>query len=539
MTIVLLMGMTILLGATEKPATVIIVAGQSNTDGRVPAEEFDEYIPPLRHCQWRWGSGEAERTQGRFEPFSPTDKSQRRFGKWAYDAFVYQLLEQSLDEDFYVVKWSQGGTAIDTLVQHSTNHNYWCADGQWLSRQKSTAKGGHSLLLSFEELIGQSIDEQLNQLPQGYHIAAFLWHQGESDYQNGQHYKENLQRMVNHVRQYLVRKTGDESYAQLPFIFGTVSERNRMFSREVKQGMRQLAAEDKNCHLIDMGSAPLLSDKLHFTAPSAMQLGTAIYQKMAELGLVGSKSANVVFIGNSITYGALHQQRETTAPPAQCAKWLSGQQDIDTIFFKNCGRSGRTTYHFLPRQADVIPAGDKTYFGDVVAKTRDLVEAHPGLPLVFSIMLGTNDAVERPRNAHTSPEDYARNLTVIIDSLLVLWPDAHVVLNKPIWNSSDYVTKGGSIATETCMRLLAEYYDMFPQVAAHCKAGHVHVGDSKAYDYFATHWQTDLNEEKDARGKSYWLHPNEQGAERLAQFWGQALLPVLRGLYNLHIDGFL
>ena len=101
------------------------------------------------------------------------------------------------------------------------------------------------------------------------------------------------------------------------------------------------------------------------------------------------QSANIVFIGNSITYGALHQQRELTAPPVQCARWLSAQEGIDTVYFKNCGRSGKTTYHFLPNVKDVIPAGDKTYFGDVVAKTRELVKAHPMLPLLFSIKLGT------------------------------------------------------------------------------------------------------------------------------------------------------
>ena len=241
-----------------------------------------------------------------------------------------------------------------------------------------------------------------------------------------------------------------------------------------------------------------------------------------------SRSYNVVFIGNSITYGALHQQRELTAPPVQCSQWLSRQEDIDTVYVKNCGRSGRTTYHFLPNKEYVIPAGDKTYFGDVVQKTRELVKNHPALPLLFSIMLGTNDTVERPHNKHTTPDDYAKNLCAIIDSLLTLWPDAHVVLNKPIWYTPDYQTKGGSIASKKSLKLLGEYYNMFARVKDSCKPGHVHVGDSEAYDYFEQHWRTMVNEEKDVRGKSYWLHPNEQGAARLAEFWGKALLPVMR-----------
>lgn len=242
------------------------------------------------------------------------------------------------------------------------------------------------------------------------------------------------------------------------------------------------------------------------------------------------RSANIVFIGNSITYGALHQQRELTAPPAQCARWLSQQEGIDTVYYKNCGRSGRTTYHFLPNAADVVPAGDKTYFSDVVAKTRELVKANPHLPLLFSIMLGTNDAVERPKNAHTSPDDYIRNLTILIDSLLTLWPDAHVVLNRPIYNTSDYVTKNGSVASKKSLKIMNSYFEQFPKIIANGKAGHIHVGDSEAYTYFMSHYKTDVVEEKDARGKSYWLHPNEQGAERLGEYWGKALLPVLKGM---------
>lgn len=245
------------------------------------------------------------------------------------------------------------------------------------------------------------------------------------------------------------------------------------------------------------------------------------------------RSANIVFIGNSITYGALHEQREQTAPPVQCARWLCQREDIDTVYFRNCGRSGKTTYHFLPCAEDVIPSGDKTYFGDVVSKTRELVKAHPSLPLVFSIMLGTNDTVERPKNKHTEPDDYAKNLITIIDSLLKLWPDAHVVLNKPIWYYPDYHTKGGSIASKKSLKLIDTYYHQFPQVVAKSKAGHVHIGDADAYAYFEQHWKTDIVEEKDARGKSYWLHPNEQGAGRLAEFWGKALLPIIKSIPDI------
>ena len=242
------------------------------------------------------------------------------------------------------------------------------------------------------------------------------------------------------------------------------------------------------------------------------------------------QSANIVFIGNSITYGALHKNRDVTAPPVQCGLWLSQQEGIDTVYISNGGRSGRTTYHFLPNAADVIPAGDKTFFSDIVSRANQLVKAHPGLPLVFSIMLGTNDSVERKHNSHTTPDNYINNLCTIIDSLLTLWPDAHVVLNKPIWYYPDYQTKGGSIASKKSLKLLDTYYDCFAKIVARCKAGQVHIGDHEAYGYFKSHYKSDVFEEKDARGKSYWLHPNEQGAKQLAAYWGKAILPVIKSI---------
>ena len=51
---------------------------------------------------------------GEFETFWPRMVHQARPGRWAYDAVTYYWLEQALQKDFYVIKWSLGGTAIDT-----------------------------------------------------------------------------------------------------------------------------------------------------------------------------------------------------------------------------------------------------------------------------------------------------------------------------------------------------------------------------------------------------------------------------------------
>lgn len=262
----------------KKPATVIITAGQSNTDGRVMNNELPEYIlrNKYKYCQWSYGSS-GESTNGKFELFWPRINHEKRPDRWAYDAVTYYELEQLLQEDFYVIKWSLGGTAIDTACG-SSGRRYWTANPEWLAQNHSTATGGKSLLLSFTESIDACIDSTLNKLENGYEIKAFLWHQGESDYSKGENYYHNLKSVVAYVRHHLYKKTGKRKYKKLPFICGTIAHANKRYNKDVEAAFFQLAKEDKNFYVVDMKDAELQRDRLHFTAPAAEYLGKEMYK---------------------------------------------------------------------------------------------------------------------------------------------------------------------------------------------------------------------------------------------------------------------
>lgn len=204
-------------GKNNQPATVIITAGQSNTDGRVLNNALPDYIQQnkYKYCQWCYGSA-GQQITGKFEIFWPRMVHKARPGRWAYDAVTYYWLEQALQKEFYVIKWSLGGTAIDTGCS-STSGKYWSADPKWLAANHSTATGGKSLLLSFTENISACIDNKLDKLPEGYEIKAFLWHQGESDRHKGKNYYKNLKAVVTYVRSFLVEKTGNKRYKKATF----------------------------------------------------------------------------------------------------------------------------------------------------------------------------------------------------------------------------------------------------------------------------------------------------------------------------------
>ena len=270
----------------KEPATVIITAGQSNTDGRVPNDSLPRYIlrNGYKYCYWRYGSNERIVTGDGFRLFWPEVDSAKDPHRYAYDAVTYYWLDKLLKKKYYVIKWSLGGTAIDTLAKSSKKY-YWSADKNFVENQNSTMRGGRSLLKSFCELIDNSIDTQLAHLPNGYEIKAFVWHQGESDGRgtSPSRYYDNLKTVVAYVRQHLVEKTGCKKYAELPFVFGTVSHYNSCYSSELEKAEYRLAKEDKNFHLIDLSSETLRGDRLHFNAQSTEFFGKQVYYQLKNI----------------------------------------------------------------------------------------------------------------------------------------------------------------------------------------------------------------------------------------------------------------
>src|ERR1700712_4735060 len=124
------------------------------------------------------------------------------------------------------------------------------------------------------------------------------------------------------------------------------------------------------------------------------------------------RDLNIVFIGDSITYGAGLPDAATQAPPVICSNYLKTQPNIGAVDFSNQGHSGYTTLDWLPGTRAFIDA-------EAAAKAFNNQQAQ----LVFSIKIGTNDsAVKGTHGAPVSVEDYRANLKIIIDQLLKDFP---------------------------------------------------------------------------------------------------------------------
>lgn len=248
----------------RKKVPVILVAGQSNADGRVPLAELPDECKSYRYCQWSYGSGDFEQADGTFSLFSPRVAKPKIEASWGFDAVVYKKLEELWQRPFYVIKQTMGGTAIDTSCKQSTNGFFWSYDAE------------KSLLKAFE----QQIDNCLPNLPKNYDIKCLIWHQGESDQKAADRYYDNLKAVIAHLRQHLVEVTGEQRYASLPVICGTFAKGSRQGSKKVAEALYRLQSEDVNFHVVDASDLSLQSDQLHFDAKGAITLGERVFEKL-------------------------------------------------------------------------------------------------------------------------------------------------------------------------------------------------------------------------------------------------------------------
>ena len=100
----------------RKKVLVILVAGQSNADGRVPLAELPDEYKSYCYCQWSYGSGDFETATGQFVPYAPRVAKPGIERSWGFDAVVYKKLEELWQKPFYVIKQTNAQGAL-TLGQ--------------------------------------------------------------------------------------------------------------------------------------------------------------------------------------------------------------------------------------------------------------------------------------------------------------------------------------------------------------------------------------------------------------------------------------
>jgi len=230
------------------------------------------------------------------------------------------------------------------------------------------------------------------------------------------------------------------------------------------------------------------------------------------------KSLHVIYIGDSITAGAGLSDPSVEAPPVIASDYLKKQAGIDNVLFSNQGHSGFTTVDFLP-------GGNAFKLAEVAASGY---ANRPGI-MVFSVMLGTNDsAIKGPNGSPVAPENYGKNLKIIIDQLLKDYPGCKIIINHPVWYSPN--TYNGAQYLQEGLDRLQSYFPVIKGLVssyATTNKGQIFLGDTKAFDFFKKNYLNNFQSENGHQG-TFYLHPNATGAKALGDFWGAGIYAVVK-----------
>ncbi|MBQ3152932.1 MAG: alpha/beta hydrolase fold domain-containing protein [Bacteroidaceae bacterium] len=220
---------------------------------------------------------------------------------------------------------------------------------------------------------------------------------------------------------------------------------------------------------------------------------------------------NLLFIGNSITYGAGLGNPAAEAPPAVCRSLIESATGVTTNLY-NGGHSGITTLGFMPGRED---------FTRVVNAAKTFKKNNGGL-IYFSIMLGTNDsACMGTEGAPVSTTTYKANIKAIIDALIEAVPDCRILLNYPIWYSPN--THNGATYLQEGLDRLYSYYPVIDDIAE--EYDRVTAGNREVWNYFEDNKVLFIAES--GNSGTFYLHPNALGAQRLAEVWSRSLLDII------------
>lgn len=224
------------------------------------------------------------------------------------------------------------------------------------------------------------------------------------------------------------------------------------------------------------------------------------------------ENINLLFIGNSITAGATLGNASTQAPPIVCRALVEEATSVTTNVY-NGGHSGITTFGYLPGRDD---------FTRVVNNAKAFRKQNGG-NIYIAIMLGTNDsACSGPEGSPVNPDIYGNNIRTIINELIDVVPDCKILLNYPLWYSPS--TYNSSVYLQEGLDRLRSYYPVLDAIVA--EYDQVYAGRRDVWEYFENNFALFTRESGNAG--YFYLHPNVNGAKRLAEIWANSLLELIK-----------
>ncbi|PSV05959.1 hypothetical protein C0W96_09855 [Photobacterium kishitanii] len=243
-----------------------IVAGQSNTDGRIELSKqrpswlpYSNIVPNVK-C--------FNSSNNRFELWKYSYSSvtlNNNEDKWAYDSTAMFQYANLVNKEQYVIKHSLGGSSIGVSPP--------AGNGQWNSNYHLATR---SLLRELEDKYHSAM-KVLNQKNKTIVLRGVLWHQGESDSnskENENAYYHNLYSVIKKIREFT-------HCSNLPFIFATIPKQSEQFSTIINTAHFKLSKK-KYSYIVDLHDGTTF-DGIHFDGTTAERLGNDMLKIMASI----------------------------------------------------------------------------------------------------------------------------------------------------------------------------------------------------------------------------------------------------------------
>jgi hypothetical protein len=198
-------------------------------------------------------------------------------------SFAQRMQELLPHENIAIIKYSKGGTSIDTSAAQLADNYYGCWDPDY-SEKNGINQWDHFLAtlnkaFAIKDIDGDGESDQL--IP-----AGILWMQGESDawYPNSaMRYEKNLKHLMDMMRAAL--RSDD-----LPVVIGQISDSKKDvdgtffdYGNIVRYAQKCFVEKDSNAALLNLTETFGYIDVAHYRSIDYINLGKEFAEKMVKL----------------------------------------------------------------------------------------------------------------------------------------------------------------------------------------------------------------------------------------------------------------
>ena len=252
---------------SSKYYPLIIIAGQSNADGRADYTTAPSWLSENSYKVNNYRLWNKDKNT--FEDYSVLDNNgagdSSGKNKFSFDPFFAKEFISYYGRPLYAIRQTLGGIGIES--QPTTGRNY-----TWQPKIKTIKAGCNSMCLELLDKIIAAYSyakiNNINLIP-----VAILWHQGENDADtdNVGKYKQNLSNLISWIR-------GIFSAPALPFLNAFIQKDYKSSYAQINSIFVEMNEEDYYMKTVDMeGHYTSIGDRLHFDASALEYMGKEMF----------------------------------------------------------------------------------------------------------------------------------------------------------------------------------------------------------------------------------------------------------------------